>query len=190
MPITAELEAITSEHTLQLHPKSVSCKKENKDTSKVSIIIPSYNQGRFLERTVLSVLNQDWPAIELIIVDGGSSDNSVSVIKKYQQHLAWWVSEKDSGQTNAINKGLARSTGAYVTWLGSDDILFPGAVKALAEALDAHPQAGMAYGAVAFIDSADRVTKINTYQDIDLEKLLYHKHCTIAQPSSLLRREL
>ena len=187
--ITTELEATIREHASQLHSKSVSCKREGREASKVSIIIPSLNQSRFLERTILSVLNQDWPAMELIIVDGGSTDDSVTVIKKYKQHLAWWVSEKDSGQTNAINKGLARSTGVYVTWLGSDDILFPGAVRTLAEALDAHPQVGMAYGAVAFIDPDDRVTKTNSYQNINLERLLYHKHSTIAQPSSLLRRE-
>ena len=129
-----------------------------------------------------------WPEIELIVVDGGSTDESVEVIKKYDTHIAWWVSERDNGQAGAINKGLMKSTGLYVTWLGSDDILLPGAVRRMAEALNAHPEAGLVYGEVAFIDSKDNVTKLTSYQDMTLEKLLYRKHSTIAQPSSLLRR--
>lgn len=188
MSIAIDVEEQIRKQTGPLCSQRVNSEFTNSGINLVSIIIPSYNQGYFLERTILSVLNQDWPAIELIVVDGGSNDNSVAVIKKYQQHLAWWVSEKDSGQTNAINKGLAKSTGTYVTWLGSDDILLPQAVRTLAKALDAHPEIGMVYGAVAFIDTADRVTKINSYQNINLEKLLYNKHSTIAQPSSMLRR--
>jgi glycosyltransferase involved in cell wall biosynthesis len=188
MSITTDVEEQIREQTGQLCSRRVNSEFTVSGVNLVSIIIPSYNQGHFLERTILSVLNQDWPQIELIVVDGGSTDDSVAVIKKYQQHLAWWVSEKDSGQTNAINKGLAKSTGTYVTWLGSDDILLPQAVRTLAKALDAHPEIGMVYGAVAFIDTADRVIKFNSYQNMNLEKLLYSKHSTIAQPSSLLRR--
>lgn len=156
---------------------------------RVSVVIPSYNQGRFLERTILSVLNQDWPNLELIVVDGASTDDSVEVIRKYEPHLAWWVSEKDAGQTQAIVKGLRHATGPYVTWLGSDDILMPGAVRRMAEELDREPRASMVYGGVAFIDPHDRVIKCTAYRDMTLDSLLYKKHSTIAQPSSLLRRE-
>lgn len=156
----------------------------------VTVITPSYNQGKFLERTVLSVLNQDWPNIEYIIIDGGSSDDSVAIINKYEEYLAWWVSEKDSGQTNAINKGIRRGSGRYLTWLGSDDILLPGAISTMVRAFEENPAAGMVYGAVAFIDEDDKFLKTNGYAAMTLEKLLYHKHSTIAQPSSLLKREV
>jgi GT2 family glycosyltransferase len=185
---SAELTEIINSHTRFLKPRTEDSAPVNLNTSRVSIIVPSFNQGCFLERTILSVLNQDWPAIELIVVDGGSSDDSLAIIRKYAGNFAWWVSEPDSGQTNAINKGLKRATGDYVTWLCSDDILLPGAVRCFAEALDAHPLAGMVFAGAAFIDAADRVLKFNSYPEMSLDRLLYHKHANIAQPASLLRK--
>jgi len=93
---------------------------------KISIVIPSYNQGQYLEESILSVIDQKYPDLELFVVDGGSTDNSVNVIKKYAQHLKWWVSEKDKGQSEAINKGFARATGDIISWLCSDDLYTPG----------------------------------------------------------------
>ena len=89
----------------------------------VSIITPSFNQARFLEATILSVLEQDHPRIEHIIIDGGSTDGSLEIIRKYQDRLAYWISEKDTGSSDAINKGWSRSTGRYIWILSSDDTL-------------------------------------------------------------------
>jgi glycosyltransferase involved in cell wall biosynthesis len=101
----------------------------------ISIVVPSYNQGRFLEETLRSILLQNYPSIELIIIDGGSKDETVDIIKKYEPWIACWVSEKDRGQSDAINKGFSRVTGDIVTWLCSDDLYTAGTLKRVAEVL-------------------------------------------------------
>ncbi len=122
----------------------------------VSIVTPSFNQARYLEETIRSVLEQDHPRIEYIIIDGGSSDGSVEIIQKYAPRLAYWVSEKDRGQTDALNKGFARASGDILAWLNSDDTLEPGAVAAAVRALDEHPEAAAVYGETNFIDGDGR----------------------------------
>jgi glycosyltransferase involved in cell wall biosynthesis len=101
---------------------------------KISIITPSFNQAKFLEETIESVISQKYPALEYIIIDGGSTDGSIDIIKKYEQHLHFWISEKDYGQTDAINKGLAKSSGQIVNWLNSDDYYEKNALLTVAEA--------------------------------------------------------
>jgi glycosyltransferase involved in cell wall biosynthesis len=118
----------------------------------VSIVTPSYNQARFLEATIQSVLGQTYPNIEYIVIDGGSTDGSVDVIRRYADRLAAWVSEKDAGQTDAVNKGFARAHGDILAWLNSDDVYRPDAVAEAVAFLETHPQVGMVYGDADFID--------------------------------------
>jgi len=102
--------------------------------AKISIVTPSFNQGHFLEETIESVLSQGYPALEYFVIDGGSTDDSVSVIKRYQRHLAGWVSEADRGQSDALIKGFKRATGTVMNWINSDDVLRPGALAAVGDA--------------------------------------------------------
>ena len=94
---------------------------------KISIVMPSYNQAEFIEKSILSVLNQDYKNIELIIIDGGSNDGTIEIIKKYQDYIFFWVSEKDKGQSDALNKGFKLASGEIYGWLNSDDIYLPNA---------------------------------------------------------------
>ena len=112
----------------------------------LSVVIATYNYGRFLEQAIKSVLAQNRPDVELIVVDGGSKDNTVEVIKKFEDKIAWWVSEPDKGQSNAFNKGFAHAHGKYLTWLNADDLLLPGTVDAVEKAFMSCPRATWATG--------------------------------------------
>lgn len=123
----------------------------------VSIITPSFNQARFLEQTIQSVLSQDYPKIEYFIIDGGSTDGSVEIIRAHADRLAGWISEPDSGQTEAINKGFARATGEILAWLNSDDVYRPGAISSAVDFLRRHPEIGLVYGDADYIDEGGHV---------------------------------
>jgi glycosyltransferase involved in cell wall biosynthesis len=131
----------------------------------VSVVTPSYNQVKYLEETILSVLNQTYPNIEYLVVDGGSSDGSVELLKQYDDRISWWVSEPDQGQTDAINKGFARASGEVYAWLNSDDLYHPDAVSEAVEYFESHPEVGLVYGDANFIDTNGRVIgKFNAQQ--------------------------
>jgi glycosyltransferase involved in cell wall biosynthesis len=124
---------------------------------RISVVTPSFNQGPFLERTIHSVLDENYPNLEYIIIDGGSTDGSVEIIKRYERHLAYWVSEPDGGQSNAINKGLNRATGTILTWLNSDDYYMPGALEIIGAAAEAHPEGGVYVGAGDIVNATGTV---------------------------------
>lgn len=126
---------------------------------KITIITPSFNQAEFLERTIKSVIDENYPNLEFIIIDGGSTDGSVEIIRKYEKYLTYWVSEKDNGQSHAINKGLHIATGDWVAWQNSDDIYYPGVFKIVADAAYANPEAGLIIGDMNLIDEDDRLIR-------------------------------
>ena len=155
----------------------------------VSIITPSYNQVRYLEETILSVLGQDYPHVEYIIIDGGSTDGSLETIRRYEPHLSGWVSEPDRGQTDALNKGFARASGELLAWLNSDDTYLPGAVRQAVEAYQENPAAAMIYGEANLIDEAGRVIGRFPTRKTSYRQLL-RGHVHIPQQASFFRADL
>lgn len=155
---------------------------------KISIITPSFNQGAFIEETILSVLDQDYPNLEYIIIDGGSVDKSVEVIKKYEGRITHWVSEKDSGQSEAINKGLKLSTGEIVSWLCSDDLYLPEALHKVAKIFNEKKNSVMLHGKAVLFDSSGK-QEIKGAEMTDIQ-LRYYSVIPFPQPSSFFRRRL
>ena len=120
---------------------------------KISIVTPSYNQGQYIEQTILSVINQNYPNIEYIIIDGGSTDNTVEIIKKYEDKITYWVSEKDKGQSDALNKGLAKCTGDIFNWINSDDYFEQGTFAKLANYFKTSNNVDMVCGYCNYFES-------------------------------------
>ncbi len=154
----------------------------------ISVVTPSYNQADYLETTLQSVLGQDYPRLEYIIVDGASTDGSPDIIRRYADRLAWWVSEPDGGQAEAINKGLRRARGEIVAWLNSDDLYRPNALRRAAAAFAAHPEAGLVYGDVDSIDAAGRVFHVQRFSPYRLADLMAFR--IISQPGVFMRRDV
>jgi len=163
----------------------------NKDPNypKVSIVTPSYNQAKFLERTILSVLNQNYPNLEYIIIDGGSTDGSVEIIKKYEKYLAYWVSEPDKGQSEAINKGFQRTTGEWFCWVNSDDVLFAYALEMVLGVIKKDFKADIITGNVVFIDENDFIIKCRR---VPKQSWFFYKHSVgyFNAPAIFFKKEL
>jgi glycosyltransferase involved in cell wall biosynthesis len=153
----------------------------------VSIVTPSYNQGRFLRRTIDSVLGQDYPRIEYLVLDGGSSDDSADILRRYGQRF-FWRSQRDAGQSDAINQGLRQARGDILAWLNSDDVLQPGAVSSVVAHFRNHPDWDLLYGNAHCIDENDRVLGAYPTAPYDFDRLL--QSCCICQPAAFWRRPI
>lgn len=157
---------------------------------KISIVTPSFNQGDYLEKTIRSILLQGYPNLEYIIIDGGSTDQSVDVIKKYEQWIDFWVSEKDRGQSHAINKGLAKTTGELLGWLNSDDYYLPGALFKIATAYLEDTSVGAIYGQGHVVDETGAIIYIPKLVPVTKESLFgWCFGNDFMQPSCLFTRK-
>ena len=158
-----------------------------KSIPRVSIITPSYNQADFLEYTIQSVLRQDYLNLEYGIVDGGSTDGSLDILKRYDSHLSWWISEPDQGQAQAINKGMARTSGDFIAWINSDDVYLPNAITQAVTSMEEF-DVDLVYGDAVTIDEAGYPLNELMFSDWDLSDLLRFR--VICQPAVFMKREV
>ncbi len=154
-------------------------------TLNISIITPSMNQGPFIEETIRSVLAQDVEEVEYFVADGGSTDQTVEILQRYDDRLRW-VSESDRGQAHAVNKGIAATSGEIIGWLNSDDVYVPGALAAVRDAFEANPDADVVFGRADHIDADGNVVGAYPVEPVSLDRL--RETCTFCQPAVFFRR--
>lgn len=159
-----------------------------KDYPKVSIVTPSYNQVQFLEKTILSVLNQNYPNLEYIIIDGGSTDGSVEIIKKYEKYLVYWVSKKDEGMYDAVNKGLKVASGSIFAYLNSDDLYLSDTVQVAVNYFQKHPETALIYGDCDYIDLEGRFLYAYHYPIFKWHRFIVLNWSSIPQEASFWRK--
>ncbi len=154
----------------------------------VTVVTPSLNQAAYLEETIRSVLEQDYPHVEYAVADGGSTDGSVEILRRYEDRLAWWISEPDGGQAAALNAALGRARGEILGWLSSDDVLLPGAISRVVEELERDRDALLVYGRALFVDAAgDELFPLEP-RAFDVETMVRTCQNHVVQPGSLFRR--
>jgi len=154
---------------------------------KITVVTCSYNQGRFLEECILSVINQQYPNLEYIVMDGGSTDNSVEIIRKYEEYLTYWTSERDGGQSDALARGFERSTGEILAWLCSDDLLEKGALVEVGRFFSEHSNVDVVFGDAIFIDANSKITRY--YKTLPFRRwLMLNTANYVPQPSTFWRR--
>jgi len=151
----------------------------------ITIAVPSYNQGRYLDATLASIFQQDIP-VEVFVMDGGSNDNSLTIIKKWESKLAGWYSHPDKGQAAAINKGIEQGSAPYVCWLNSDDFYYPNGLKSIFNCLNNHPGNQFAYGKCWTVSAGGK--RIFPYLTLPFTPWLFANFCSIAQPATLIKR--
>ena len=156
---------------------------------KISVVTPSFNQGAYLEATLRSLLSQDYPDLELIVIDGGSTDQSVEILRRYAPSLSHWESERDRGQSHALNKGFAHVHGDIWSWLNSDDLLEPGVLIRVDEVFAQDPEAGVVYGDCVYVEE-DGETVIEKFSGEPYSRLRHLAHRFIAQPSCFFRTRM
>ncbi|UCE99392.1 MAG: glycosyltransferase [Planctomycetota bacterium] len=155
---------------------------------KITIVTPSYNQGRYLKQTIRSILGQTYPNLEYIVMDGGSKDNSAEIIERYADRLAYWTSGPDDGQTDAIAKGFARATGDILGWVNSDDFLLPRALEAVCKAFQANSDCVWVAGRCVFVDSGSVPLSVQVPRRQSLSGLLFWG-AEFAQPATFWSRQ-
>jgi glycosyltransferase involved in cell wall biosynthesis len=160
------------------------------DWPSISVIVPSYQQGAFLEETIRSVLLQGYPNLELLVMDGGSSDETIEIIRRYEKWIDGWVSERDGGQSAAINKGWRRARGELLTWLNSDDLVLPGWAQATAQAMVAEPDVDLVYCDVQVIDRESLPIWLFSGAPVSIERFVVYWKGAFAQQGFLMRRRV
>jgi GT2 family glycosyltransferase len=164
------------------------------DLPRITVVTPSYNQAAFLEQTLLSVLSQGYPDLEYLVLDGGSTDGSRKIIRKYSGKITWWKSSKDKGQSDAIAQGFRRATGEVLCWLNSDDVFLPGALECVGRHFRSHPQSEAVCGGAYFIDAQGQPLRqgflgFNLGAALSYDLLRFYNNYDMLQPSVFWRRE-
>jgi glycosyltransferase involved in cell wall biosynthesis len=162
--------------------------KSGSEYPRISIVTPSLNQASFLEDTICSVLRQGYPNLEYIVIDGGSTDGSVDIIKKYEKSICFWSSAKDQGQASAINKGLRMISGEIWSFLNSDDTYSPDALNRIVRAFHGHPDAEVVYGNCNFINENNLITRVKKPGPYNRKKMLKNNY--LYQPAVFARSEV